>query len=260
MKRFYLDGRWGQVHGREAGDGPSLLLLHQSPLSGAMFDPALPLLAAAGFRAIALDTPGFGLSDPPPNPASIPDHADALLTILDALGLTAPHILGHHTGALIAANLAARHPARVGKLILNGVPWLTPDERAHFATFRFAPLDPAPDGSHLTAAWAQRLRASPGWSNLPAMHKHVTEMLRIPDRYHWGFIMALSHDMTPDLAAITAPTLVLSNSGEDLYAASRRAAAHRADWAFTALDSGTHDIVDEQPGAWAAAVTRFLNS
>lgn len=104
---------------------------------------------------------------PAPNPASIPDHADALLTILDALGLTAPHILGHHTGALIAANLAARHPARVGKLILNGVPWLTPDERAHFATFRFAPLDPAPDGSHLTAAWAQRLRASPAGATCP---------------------------------------------------------------------------------------------
>ena len=57
---------------------------------------------------------------------------------------------------------------------------------------------------------------------------------------------------------IATPTLILSNSGEDLYAASRRAHGLRPDFAFAALDGGTHDIVDEQPEAWAAAVASFL--
>ena len=57
---------------------------------------------------------------------------------------------------------------------------------------------------------------------------------------------------------ITVPTLVLTNSGEDIYDATCRAAQSRPDWAFTALNGGTHDIVDEQPQAWADAVTQFL--
>jgi len=257
IRKSYVDGRWGQVHVRIAGDGVPLVLLHQSPLSGAMFEPALPLLAAAGLRAIAVDTAGFGMSDPPPAPASIADHGDALGVVLDALGLEAPAILGHHTGAMIAASFAAQHPGRVGRLILNGVPALTAAERAHFATFRFAALQPEADGSHLLAAWNQRLRASPGWTHLDAMHKHVVEMLAKNQTYWWGFQAALSHDMDPDLAAIRCPTLVFTNSGEDLYESSKRVAAGRPDWTFAALDGGTHDIVDEQPEAWATVAADF---
>lgn len=258
MRRQYLDGVWGQVHVTEAGAGAPLLLLHQSPLSGAMFAAAMPLLAAAGFRALALDTPGFGASDPPPAPQSIIAHADALAGVLDALGLARAHVLGHHTGASIAASLAARHPDRVDRLILNGVPLLSDEERAFFATFKFAPVVPRADGGHLTDAWHQRLQATPGWTDLDAMHRHVATMLANPTRYFWAFDAVFAHDLAADLAAITAPTLVLTNSGEDLYAASARAAASRPDWRFAALDGGTHDIVDEQPGAWAAAVIDFL--
>jgi len=259
-RRFYLDGRWGQVHGIEAGSGPALLLLHQSPLAASMFEPALPHLAAAGLRAIALDTPGFGGSDAPPAPASIIEHAEALLPVLDALELESVHLLGHHTGAAIAAAFAARWPERLGQLILNGVPLLSTEERAHFATFRFDPLEPRADGSHLIAAWEQRLRSSPGWSDIRAMHKHVVTMLANPERYFWGFEAAFAYDIAPDLARISVPTMVLTNTGEDLYAASVRAAALRPDWALAALEGGTHDIVDEQPEEWAQMVARFCSS
>ncbi len=257
--RRYIDGRWGQVHLLAAGDGPVLVLLHQSPLSGAMFAPALPLLAAAGLHAIAIDTPGFGASDPPPAPASIADHADALAALLPQLAAGPVHLLGHHTGAAIAAALAARHPGAVDRLILNGVPLFNAAERAHFAGFRFDPVVPRADGGHLTDAWAQRLRATPGWTDLAAMHRHVVTMLANPDRYHWGFEAAFAYDIAADLAAIQAPTLILTNTGEDLYDASCRTAALRPDWAFVALTGGTHDIVDEQPAAWVAAVANFIN-
>lgn len=258
-RRFYVDGHWGQVHGRMAGEGKPLVLLHQSPISSLQFEPALALLAGHGFRAIALDTPGFGLSDPPPGPVTIPDYAAALTATLDALDLGPVHLLGHHTGAAIAANHAARWPQRVGKLILNGVPLFSAEELAFFRTFKFQPIAPAADGSHLTAAWNQRLAATPGWSDIDAMHRYVIDMLAIPERNHWGFLAALAYDISTDLAALTMPTLILTNSGEDLYAASRRAHALRPDaFAFMALEGGTHDIVDEQPAQWADAVARFL--
>jgi len=260
IRRHYVDGRWGQVHVTAAGAGPTLVLLHQSPLCASQFLPAFPALVAAGLRVVALDTPGFGASDPPPAPAAMVDHADALLPVLDAIADGPVHLLGHHTGAAIGAALAARHPGRLASLILNGVPLLDDAERAFFATFRFAPLAPRSDGGHLLDAWQQRLKATPGWTDLAAMHAHVATQLANPDRHHWAFAAVFAHDLAADLARITTPTLILTNSGEDLYAASGRAAALRPDWAFSALEGGTHDIVDEQPAAWAAIVAGFVRA
>ena len=151
-----------------------------------------------------------------------------------------------------------RLPQRVDRLILNGVPLLSPAERGHFAQFRFTPLALEPDGAHLVAAWRQRLAASPGWTDLAAMHAHVLATLSNPEHYGWGFEAAFAYDIAADLAAVAVPTLILTNTGEDLYAASRRAAALRPDFAYAELAGGTHDIVDEQPAAWAAAVAAFL--
>jgi pimeloyl-ACP methyl ester carboxylesterase len=246
------------VHVTTAGIGPTLVLLHQSPLSASQFLPAFPALVAAGLQVVALDTPGFGASDPPPAPVSIIDHAEALLPVLAQVADGPVHLLGHHTGAMIGAALAARYPEVLASLILNGVPLFDDSERAFFATFRFAPVEPRADGGHLVDAWQQRLKASPGWTNLAAMHRHVATQMANPDRYHWGFEAAFAHDLAADVARISTRTLILTNSGEDLFAASQRAALLRPDWAFAALEGGTHDIVDEQPEAWAAAVAEFV--
>jgi pimeloyl-ACP methyl ester carboxylesterase len=138
------------------------------------------------------------------------------------------------------------------------VPLFNADELAFFRTFDFGPIEPQPDGSHLTAAWNQRLAATAGWTDIEAMHRYVVEMLRAHRAYWWGFKAALAYDIAPDLAAIGCPTLVLTNSGEDLYEASKRAARSRPDFAFAELEGGTHDIVDEQPDAWARLVARFM--
>jgi pimeloyl-ACP methyl ester carboxylesterase len=258
LRRAYVDGPYGQIHLRIAGEGAPLLLLHQSPLSGDQFAAALPLLAQRGFMAVAIDTPGFGLSDRPLEPVGIAGYARAISAVLDALELSCAHLLGHHTGASIAANCAAHYPERIDKLILNGLALLSAAERAQFANFRFAPLAPEADGSHLLAAWNQRLAASPGWSDLTAMHRYTVEMLANSDHYHWGFEAAFAHDLTADLDAIRAPALILTNTGDDLYAASQRAHELRPDFAFCALEGGTHDVIDEQPDAWTAAVADFL--
>ena len=259
--RRYAPGPHGQLHLRESGSGGvPLILLHQSPLSGAMFDAVMPMLAEAGFHAVAVDTPGYGQSTRPAQPVGIAGYAEAVGALLDAMGWPKAHLLGHHTGASIAASFAARRPERVERLILNGVALLSDEERAHFAGFRFAPLEPLPDGGHLVAAWNQRIAATPGWTDLKAMHRYVVEMLANPDDYHGGFTAAFAHDLRVDLLAIRSPTLVLTNTGEDLYEASKRAVLLRPDFAFAELKGGTHDIVDEQPEAWAHAVVNWLRA
>lgn len=259
QRRTYIDGPYGQIHLRLAGEGGMpLLMLHQSPLSGAMFSAAMEPLAAAGVYVAAMDTPGYGASDPPPHPVAIADYGASVAAAMDALGWDEAALLGHHTGAAIAASFANQHPERLHALILNGVPLLSNEDRAFFAKFKFEPLKIEDDGSHLVAAWNQRLAASPGWTNRDAMHRYVVEMLANPDRYHWGFNAAFAHDLDSDLSGIACPTLILTNTGEDLYDASRRAHGLRSEFDFAALDGGTHDIVDEQPEAWAIQVSDWL--
>lgn len=106
-RRAYIDGPFGQIHLHSAGEGRlPLLLLHQSPLSGAMFAAAMGQLAASGIHAVAMDAPGYGASDPPPQQVSAQGYTSSVMAIIDGLGWDRAAILGHHTGAAIATAFA----------------------------------------------------------------------------------------------------------------------------------------------------------
>jgi pimeloyl-ACP methyl ester carboxylesterase len=256
--RIYVDGPFGQIHCRICGSGRPLILLHQSPLSSLQFAPVLPRLAGADFSAVAIDLPGFGMSDPLTQEPSFAAYAASIEAVCAAFGFERVALLGHHTGAVIAASFAARARERVERLVLNGFPLLRPEERAFFRSFDFGPVRPRPDGSHLTEAWQSRLRATPGWTDLDAMHRYVVDGLVAGGTNWLAFPLIIDADLDGLLAALDVPTLLLTNTGEDLYAATRRAALNHPRFGYAELQGGTHDIIDEQPDAWAAAVVEFL--
>ncbi len=84
-RQDYVDGPWGQIHvrvdGPAASGAPTVFLIHQVVWSSAQFKNAQPQLAALGVRSIAVDLPGYGLSD---GPDHVPD-ADAYRGSLDRL-------------------------------------------------------------------------------------------------------------------------------------------------------------------------------
>lgn len=268
-RQGYADGPDGQVHYRDTGDGTPLLLLHQTPCHLGQFDAAWGLLARGGIRAIGIDTPGYGQSDPPRGTPTIAGYARAVAAVLDHLGLATADVLGHHTGASTAAELAVAEPRRIRRVILNGPPLFTPEERAAYLEAIAAAPRPTlkADGSHLQAVWDRRVRFTPGWTSVSAMQRGVVMMLAAQDRAQElgdgsgeraGYTAAFAHDVGIPLRALRQPGLILTNTGDDLYTQSCRARELRPDFAFVALPGGTHDIVDEQPGAWAAAVLRFV--
>lgn len=108
------------VHYRAAGAGPAVVLLHDSPRSSRLHMPLMKLLASR-FSVFALDTPGYGNSDPLPfaNP-TIPNFAEALGATLDAMGLAQAPIYATHTSAKIALALAVRG-GRMPQLVLDGL-------------------------------------------------------------------------------------------------------------------------------------------
>jgi haloalkane dehalogenase len=106
----------------EAGpaDGEPVLLLHGEPSWSFLYRTVMPVLADAGFRAIAADLVGFGRSD---KPAEIADHSYArhvewvaafAFGQLDLRGLT---LVGQDWGGLIGLRLVAEHPDRFARVV-----------------------------------------------------------------------------------------------------------------------------------------------
>ena len=258
VRRRYIDGPFGQIHLRECGVGDPVLLLHQSPVSSLMFEPALPYLAKAGFRAIAFDTPGYGMSDPPPASPTIGSYALAVTAVMDALQLDSTHLVGSHTGAAIAACFAVANSHRVQSLVLNGVPLLSDDDKGRMLAMDLRPPRPKPDGSHLLNTWNTRILLTPGWTDLDWMHRFLVEGLVAGENADWATRAVLTYDAAADLRRITVRTLFFTSAGDNLLDATRKASEMRPDLECLTLENGTQDVPVEQPEAWSQAVTGFL--
>lgn len=113
----------------EAGpaDGPPVLLLHGEPTWSFLYRRMLPVLAAAGLRAIAPDLVGFGRSDKPAERAdhTYARHVEWVRSLaFDALDLRGATLVGQDWGGLIGLRLVAEHPDRfAGYVVANsGLP------------------------------------------------------------------------------------------------------------------------------------------
>jgi haloalkane dehalogenase len=258
-RRGYLDLPWGQVHYRHGGAAgqPAVLILHQSPLSSATYEAVIAPLARRGVRTVAVDTPGYGMSDPPPRPWSIPDYADAVWQIADALGLTDLHLLGQHTGAVIAAEAALLVPGRVRGLILQGLPLYGDDER-RLKRESWAPgYVPDRSGDHLGEIWERIYRLYPRIT-VEEADRQVIEYLSVGPDYAAGYRAVFDHQVdTARIAGI--PTLLLHGSDDlvDRMTATVCAALPAA--GLVTIPDGTDFVADEQPEEFAAAVAGYVN-
>ncbi len=109
----------------EAGTGePPLLILHGLGGSHEMWLPLLPALARSR-RVIVGDHRGHGASDKPGGAYTIDLFARDWVAALDALGVPRAHVLGLSLGGAVAMRMAADHPHRVAKLILQDT-WAHP--------------------------------------------------------------------------------------------------------------------------------------
>ncbi|MGH2381532.1 MAG: alpha/beta fold hydrolase [Candidatus Limnocylindria bacterium] len=126
----YLEVTGGRrIHAIETGVGKPLVLLHGSGPTALQFLPLIERIK--GVRAIAVDRPGFGLSDPIEREPGVYREAavESLTMILDRLELDETALLGNSTGGTWALWYALAHPGRVTRLVLLGAPPLFPGAR-----------------------------------------------------------------------------------------------------------------------------------
>ncbi|GAA1928471.1 alpha/beta fold hydrolase [Streptantibioticus ferralitis] len=115
----------GRIHLVEQGTGPLVLLVHGFPESWYSWRHQLPVLAAAGYRAVAIDVRGYGRSSKPADAAAyrMLDLVEDNASVVHALGERSAVIVGHDWGSTIAANSALVRPDVFHAVGLLSVPY-----------------------------------------------------------------------------------------------------------------------------------------
>ena len=111
-----------RFHVVEAGEGPLVLLLHGFPQFWWTWRNQLRTLAAAGYRAAAVDLRGYGGSDKPPRGYDLPTLAGDASGLIRALGETGAIVVGHDWGGLLAWTMAVLDPKCVHRLVTVSAP------------------------------------------------------------------------------------------------------------------------------------------
>ncbi|HEY9092604.1 alpha/beta hydrolase [Parasphingorhabdus sp.] len=235
ITRHFIDvesnGNRRRVHYRRAGNGPVLLMVHQSPRSSKEYE-ALIEKWSQHFTCIAPDTPGFGQSDALPGEPEINEYADAIIGFLDAVGIEKCAAYGFHSGGIILVTALKRHPNRFSTLAVGGYAIWTPEEVSLFSDSYLPEFHPSAYGEHLTWLWNRILEQS--WffpwfaandgSRLPGAHDDpvrvdaiVREMLDAGNAYQTGYgaVLRAPRDI-PDADADVPPCLISAYNGDPL--------------------------------------------
>ena len=220
-----------KVHYRRCGDGPMLLMVHQSPRSSAEYE-ALMKVWGAHFTCIAPDTPGFGQSDPLPGSPDINDFADALCEFLDALGVDQSPAYGFHSGGIILVTALKRHPQRFKCLAVGGYAIWNEEEMRVFGEKYLPEFHPSDYGEHLTWLWNRMLeqswvfpwfdtreeaRLSVAHADIARVNQAVSEMLDAGNDYRAGYgaVLRAPRDIPPADAEVP-PCLITAYDGDPL--------------------------------------------
>lgn len=249
----------GEMHYVEAGSGDPVVLLHQTPRSWDEYRDVLPLLAPR-YRAVAVDMLGFGASPRPAEPLSIEACGRGVIGLLDALGLERVALIGHHTGGVVAVDVAARHPERVSALVLSSTPYADEERRARSADR--PPIDEVSeraDGSHLTELWQRRAGFYPP-DRPDLLRRFVVDALSHGARVEEGHRAVQRYRMENTLPRISAPTLVIAAS-DDPYAfpEHRRIPDRLPGCQVVVIQGGMVPLPDQLPNEFAQAVMEFLD-
>ncbi len=258
-RRGFAATRFGQVHYWTWGDGPVLLLLHQSAQSSDEYLRIAPHLVDR-FRLLAIDQPGHGPSSDPDHELSVAEHTAAVIDVLDALDIDRCDVLGHHGGAYIGLSLASACPERVGKTIFSGLgvlPQRTIDRLLNQPMSRDLPLDEG--GEFLQRTWPvyRRMTAAgvpPDATLLPFLVS--LDARTRPYDMHYAI---LRWDASAAIAAHARPTLLIRGD-EDIYSGDVEAVhALLTNSRYATVTGGGAWLMYEQPEACAALVREFLD-
>jgi pimeloyl-ACP methyl ester carboxylesterase len=261
----YLQVDGTRIRYIDVGRGAPVVLLHGLGASMYAWRRNLAAVAAAGFRVIAFDNRGFGLSDKPSAPYDNAAYARLVIALMDSLLLTDAVLVGHSMGGAIAAQVAIEYPARVRGLVLVGSAGLGAREPLLFRVARWPVLGPAAlalRGRGFTARLLRSTYYDPGKVTEADVDQYYAPVAQ-PEygRALRGVLQQFRFTaLEGRLDRIAAPTLVLWGE-EDRWVPmglGRALAAGITRSAFVTVPRAGHSVQEEAPDEVNHLVIRFL--
>ena len=222
------DGQIQQTHYRSSGSGSALILLHPSPLSSAFMSPLIKLFEGMVW-VLAPDTPGYGASDPLPEPGrDLSAYVDWLRRFMHSQGLSSAGIFGSATGAQIAIQFARTFPEMADYVVLDNAVHFEDEERKRIMEDYFPDLTPQTDGSHFQTAWdmsaklyqyfpwfdqTEDCKVSDTAPPLELVHGTAMSYLVAGADYDRAYRAAFNNEDARNVQAITRPTRIVRWQG-----------------------------------------------
>lgn len=244
---------------RTGGDKPPVVLLHGLMLNGACWTPLAQALEK-DYDVIMPDARGHGHSSVPDHGYSYDNLATDVVSLIPALGLATPVLLGHSMGGMTAAVVANRKPKRLRGLILADPTFLTP-QRQHEVhqsdiTDQHRRILNQPKDDYLAEVRARHSRRSPEVIELFAQARfqtsvHAFEILAPPNPDYVQLITTLD---VPSL-------LVVGDVGSVVTAemAAELAGLNQHLQILQIAEAG-HGVPYDQPERFSVVVQAFLRS
>jgi pimeloyl-ACP methyl ester carboxylesterase len=235
VTRGYADIGGGlQMYYETMGEGYPLILLHQSWWNSFEFEHVIPLLAKE-YRVYAFDTLGFGFSPAAPEAWEFSDFTDSVVRAMDALGIEKAHFGGMHTGALIMADLDARHKSRCDSMCYGGLaiyeeglrkkkysyrrmigqnqaPYVKVLQPGDVIGHEGALLQRKADGSHMIDYWMEQVRENPDSKLEYIQRAAMANLLHYDKGGADALTVLLAFDLKRALRFCTRPSLHLIGS------------------------------------------------
>jgi len=246
----YVEARGVRTRVRQVGEGTPVVVLHGW---GGRIESMTPVADCLQdrFRTVAIDLPGFGESQSPPEAWGSGEYAEHVAAVLESLGLTRAHFVGHSFGAKTSLCLATARPEMVDKLVVAGSPGLRipPSFKAQIKQ---------------SASRAARLfgrLGAPGRSLRDAIYRRVASQdYREAGELRPILVRVVNEDLTEILGAIASPTLLVWGVADEVVplAVARRMEKLIPDAGLVVLEGAGHFCYLDQPVRFCRIVRHFL--
>ena len=257
-ERIFVQTALGQAHVvsvRPARAARRMAFIHQVPSSHLMWRAVMDRLAAMDTACVAVDLPGFGFSEAPPEPPSIEEYGRAAAAALSPLLDGSCLVAGHHFGCVVALEVANQEPSLVHAVAGYGIPLVSEERRRMLATEEFERL--GADGEEVSAYWRARRARGGASRDVEHSRRSLLEWLLAGDHAVWGHRAVGEYDTAAGLRRLQQPLLGLAGQQEDLYEETLRAAGEASDGRFQSLGSAGIDVADTGVDELCQALVEF---
>lgn len=254
------------------GSGPHLVQISGAVSGHEAYGPITPVMAEH-FTVLDFDHRGYGKSDRPEQAYDMGVWSSDLAAMLDALGIDRAHIHGGSMGAFIAVDFAVNHPDRVDKLILGG----GAAKSGYWAQCMFRIWQDLANAYGVTSDELIRAIMVTGFSQAtldqPGFGEDLVEGIRgiisrnvTPTIFQQACQAMIDYDVTDRLERITAPTLVMVGSDDNLTplhqepsgAGMQYMADHIPTAELAIVPNAGHAHLFERPGESCEIILEFL--